>query len=88
MIQPPSKIRRVAFLGSPAIAVPALDGLVDAGLDVVLVVSGEDKRRGRGRQTSPTPVKERALALGLPVSTEVEDLLALDVDLALSLIHI
>lgn len=72
----------MAFLGSPAIAVPALDALVEAGLEVVLVVSGVDKRRGRGRETSPTPVKKRAIELGLPVSAEVDDLLLLDLDLA------
>lgn len=78
----PETVRRVAFLGTPAIAVPALVALVEAGYEVPIVVSGADKRRGRGRSTSPTPVKERALELGLDVTTEVDDVLDHDVDLA------
>ena len=52
-----------------------------AGHEVVLVVSGADKRRGRGKQTSPSPVKAAALELGLPVTADPEDLLAVDADL-------
>jgi len=78
----PETVRRVAFLGTPAIAVPALVALVEAGYEVPIVVSGADKRRGRGRSTSPTPVKERALELGLTVDTDVEAVLDHDVDLA------
>ncbi len=78
----PETVRRVAFLGTPAIAVPALVALVEAGYEVPIVVSGADKRRGRGRSTSPTPVKERALELGLIVDTDVEAVLDHDVDLA------
>jgi methionyl-tRNA formyltransferase len=78
----PATIRRVAFLGTPEIAVPALVALVEAGFEVPIVVSGADKRRGRGRSTSPTPVKARALELGLDVTTEVDAVLEHDVDLA------
>lgn len=73
----PSLIRRVAFLGTPDIAVPTLHALHDAGYHVPLVVSGADKRRGRGKERSPTPVKQRAIELGIPVSTDVDELLAL-----------
>jgi methionyl-tRNA formyltransferase len=78
----PDTIRRVAFLGTPTIAVPALDALRAAGYEIPIVVSGADKRRGRGRSTSPTPVKERALELGLQVTTEVDAVLDHDIDLA------
>jgi len=71
----PLLIRRVAFLGTPQIAVPTLRAIHAAGYDVPLVVSGADKRRGRGKQTSPTPVKAAALDLELSVTTEVDDLL-------------
>lgn len=73
----PEDIRRVAFLGSPGIAVPTLDALHEAGYEIPLVVSGVDKRRGRGGKTSPTAVKARAIELGLSVSSDVDDLLAL-----------
>jgi len=72
----PGAIRRVAFLGSPGIAVPSLVALHEAGYELPIVVSGADKRRGRGGKTSPTAVKAKALELGLDVTTEVDDLLA------------
>jgi len=72
----PGAITRVAFLGTPQIAVPTLHAIHEAGFEIPLVVSGADKRRGRGKSTSPTPVKAAALELGLDVTTEVDDLLA------------
>ena len=70
----PEVIRRVAFLGTPQIAVPTLLALHDAGYEIPLVVTGPDKRRGRGRSTSPTPVKASAVELGLDVTTDIADL--------------
>ena len=49
-------------------AVPPLEALHAAGFDIALVVTGEDKRRGRRAEPSPTPVKLAALALGIPVA--------------------
>lgn len=66
---------RLVYLGTPAIAVPSLEALVAAGHDVALVVTGEDKRRGRGNDLSPSPVKAAAIALGLPISHAVDDVL-------------
>lgn len=74
-------IRRIAYLGTPDVAVPPLQALVTAGFDVPLVVSGPDKRRGRGSTLHPSPVKAAALELGLEVTDRVDDLLDLDVDL-------
>ena len=76
----PDEIRRVAFLGTPSIAVPTLSALIEAGYEVPLVVSGADKRRGRGKETSPTAVKALALEHGLAVSTDVDDILAKHVE--------
>ncbi len=56
---------KLVYLGTPDMAVPPLRALVDAGHDVVLVVTRVDKRRGRGSATSPSPVKAAALELGL-----------------------
>jgi len=58
---------RLVYLGTPALAVPPLEALVAAGHDVVLVVTGADKRRGRGNETSPSPVKQSATRLGIAV---------------------
>ena len=69
------------FLGTPAMAVPPLRALVDAGFEVPLVVTRADKRRGRGGGTSPSPVKAAAEELGLAVSHEVDDVLDVGADL-------
>jgi methionyl-tRNA formyltransferase len=63
------------------VAVPPQRGLVAAGFDVPLVVSGADRRRGRGSATSPSPVKAAALELGLPVTDRVDDVLDVSADL-------
>jgi methionyl-tRNA formyltransferase len=56
-------------------AVAPLRALVEAGHEVVLVVTRIDKRRGRGSDTAPSPVKAAALELGLAVSHDVDDVL-------------
>ncbi|AXJ01832.1 methionyl-tRNA formyltransferase [Cyclonatronum proteinivorum] len=59
---------RIVFMGSPDFAVPSLEKLVGQSVhEVVAVVSGTDKKRGRGGALSPTPVKAKALELELPV---------------------
>jgi len=73
---------RLAYLGTPAMAVPPLQALAKAGHDVVLCVTRPDKRRGRGGRTTPSPVKEAAIALGIPVSHELGDLSGSAADLA------
>ncbi len=73
---------RLAYLGTPDMAVPPLRALVEAGHDVALCVTRPDRRRGRGGHTTPSPVKEAATALGLTVSHDMDDLLAAGVELA------
>src|SRR5580704_16357596 len=73
---------RLAYLGTPQLAVPPLRALVDAGHDVVLCVTRPDRRRGRGGQTTPSPVKAAADELGIAVSHDMNDLLAAGVELA------
>jgi methionyl-tRNA formyltransferase len=58
---------RLVFLGTPAFAVPTLDRIVEAGHQVLAVVTQPDRPRGRGQHPSPPPVKEAAARLGLPV---------------------
>ncbi len=72
---------RLAFLGTPAMAVPSLHALVDAAHEVVIVITGADKRRGRGSELSPSPVKSAAVELGLDVGHSVEDVLGREVEL-------
>ncbi len=77
------RINRVAYIGTPAIAVDPLLKLVEEGYDIPLVVTGPDKRRGRGSSTSPSDVKREAERLGLNVSSNIDDLVSIDVDLAI-----
>ena len=63
---------RLVFLGSPALAVPPLRALHDAGFPIDLVVTNPDRRRGRGGRTAPTPVKAAATKLGIPVAHDVD----------------
>jgi methionyl-tRNA formyltransferase len=72
---PVGPVRRVAFLGTPELAVPVLRALVEAKIDVGHVVTRVDKRRARGNDLYPSPVKVAALELGLTVSHKVDDLL-------------
>ena len=78
---PPSHVRRIAFIGTPEAAVPVLRALVEAGFEVPIVVTGPDRRRGRGGEVSFTPVKHFAVDHGIEVSSSVEDVLDHDVDL-------
>ena len=64
---------KLVYLGTPEMAVPPLRALVEAGHEIVLVITRVDKRRGRGSEVSPSPVKAAALDLGLAVSHDVND---------------
>jgi len=58
---------RLIFLGTPLFAVATLERAVQAGHEVLLVVTQPDRPRGRGQHPAAPPVKEAALRLGLPV---------------------
>ncbi|HTT91854.1 MAG TPA: methionyl-tRNA formyltransferase [Acidimicrobiales bacterium] len=67
---------KLAFLGTPEVAAGTLRALVEAGHDVVAVVTRADTRRSRGPASSPSPVKAAAVELGLPVVYKPADILA------------
>ncbi|MFN3924700.1 MAG: methionyl-tRNA formyltransferase, partial [Pseudarthrobacter sp.] len=58
---------RVLFAGTPAVAVPSLDALVEAGFDVVAVLTRPDAPVGRKGVLTPSPVAARAAELGIEV---------------------
>ena len=58
---------RVVFMGTPDFAVGTLKALIDAGHEVIGVVTQPDKPKGRGKTLMPTPVKEVALRHQIPV---------------------
>jgi methionyl-tRNA formyltransferase len=58
---------RVLFAGTPAVAVPSLNALIEAGFDVVAVLTRPDAPIGRKRVLTPSPVAARAAELGIEV---------------------
>lgn len=83
---------KLAFMGSPDFAVPALRALVAAGHEVAAVYAQPPKPAGRGQRETPCPVHAAALELGLPVRTppklrrneeELAAFRALDLDAAI-----
>lgn len=58
---------RIVFMGTADFATPGLHRLVEAGHDVLGVITQPDKPVGRRREVRPGPVKAAALEMGLPV---------------------
>ena len=58
---------RIVFFGTPEVAVPYLTALIEAGHEIVAVVTQPDRPAGRGRKSRPSAVKEAALDTGLRV---------------------
>ncbi|AUI52367.1 methionyl-tRNA formyltransferase [Arthrobacter crystallopoietes] len=58
---------RVLFAGTPQVAVPSLEKLVEAGFEVAAVLTREDAPVGRKKTLTPSPVAARAQEMGLPV---------------------
>jgi len=74
--------KRLAFVGTPELSVPFMTSLCSSGYDIGVVVTGEDRRRGRGEEPSPSPVKRSAIEMGLPVIHEIEEVENFEIDLA------
>jgi methionyl-tRNA formyltransferase len=66
---------KLVYVGSPDAAVAPLRALVEAGHEIVMVLSQPDRKRGRGSALVASPVKAAALALGLVVTDRADDLL-------------
>lgn len=81
---------RLLFAGTPEVALPSLDALLDSPHEVVAVLTRPDAPAGRGRRLTPSPVRVRAEEAGVPVLTPstlrdpevAAQLAALDLDLA------
>lgn len=58
---------RILFMGTPDFSLFSLRALVEAGEDVIGVVTQPDKPKGRGYALMPPPVKVYAEECGLPV---------------------
>ena len=60
---------RLAFAGTPEVALPSLEALLSSEHEVVAVITRPDARAGRGRALLPSPVRVRAEEAGLEVLT-------------------
>ncbi|MEP7319560.1 MAG: methionyl-tRNA formyltransferase, partial [Panacibacter sp.] len=58
---------RIVFMGTPEFAVSSLNALVEAGFNVVGVVTAPDKPAGRGMKMNESAVKKYAIEKGLTV---------------------
>ncbi|CCH54814.1 methionyl-tRNA formyltransferase [Fibrisoma limi BUZ 3] len=58
---------RIIFMGTPEFAVASLQRLIDAGKNVVAVITAPDRPSGRGLQVVSSPVKKAAETAGIPV---------------------
>ena len=58
---------KLVFAGTPGVAVPSLDALMESRHEVAAVVTRPDATAGRGRRLTPSPVAIRAAELGLKV---------------------
>ncbi len=80
---------RIVFMGTPEFAVASLDALVQAGCNIVGVITAPDKPAGRGMKLTESAVKKYAVENGLHVlqpeklknAVFLEDLKALNADL-------
>lgn len=52
---------KIIFAGTPDFAVPALAAIIEAGHDVVMVLTQPDRPSGRGMKLTPSPVKQLAV---------------------------
>jgi methionyl-tRNA formyltransferase len=59
---------KLIFAGTPEFAASALDALVAAGHEVLLVLTQPDRPAGRGMKLTASAVKQSALRHGLPVA--------------------
>ncbi|MFS0915706.1 methionyl-tRNA formyltransferase [Brevibacillus sp. 179-C 1.1 NHS] len=86
------KDARILFMGTPDFAVSSLTAVLEAGYNVIGVVTQPDRPVGRKQVLTPPPVKEAALRHGLLVlqpekikaEEALEEVLALDFDLIIT----
>lgn len=63
---------RIAFAGTPEVAIPPLQALIDAGHEIVAVITRPDAPSGRGRTLTSSPVAAFAEERELPVLKPVK----------------
>jgi methionyl-tRNA formyltransferase len=57
---------KIVFFGSPALALPSLNKLLETNHSIDLIITQPDRPSGRGKKLMPCPVKKTALDLNIP----------------------
>jgi methionyl-tRNA formyltransferase len=70
--QPTNNNPRIIFMGTPEFAVASLDALVQAGCNIIAVITAPDKPAGRGMKLTESAVKKYAVDKQLPVLQPVK----------------
>lgn len=76
---------KIVFMGTPDFSVPVLRSLIEAGYEVIGVVTQPDRPVGRKRVLTPPPVKVEAEKHGIPVLQPEKIRIREDLDQVLSL---
>ena len=63
---------KIVFMGTPDIAVPCLQKIIDEKYEILGVVTQPDKPNGRGKKLGMSPVKELAIENNIPVYQPVK----------------
>src|SRR5690625_270547 len=62
-----SKKLKIVFMGTPDFAVGVLDAMIEAGHQVISVITAPDRPAGRGRRLTASAVKQYAASKQIPV---------------------
>jgi methionyl-tRNA formyltransferase len=60
---------RLAFMGTPAFALPTLEAIIEKGHEIAAVYTRAPRQAGRGLAERPSPVHELASAKGMRIET-------------------
>lgn len=63
---------KIVFMGTPDFSVPTLEAMIEAGHEVIAVMTQPDKPKGRGKAMAYPPVKEKAIEYNIPVYQPVK----------------
>ncbi|PBE75145.1 methionyl-tRNA formyltransferase [Clostridioides difficile] len=63
---------KIVFMGTPDIAVPCLQKIIDEKYEILGIVTQPDKPKGRGKKLGMSPVKELAIENNIPVYQPVK----------------
>ncbi|WOW20605.1 methionyl-tRNA formyltransferase [Clostridioides difficile] len=63
---------KIVFMGTPDIAVPCLQKIIDENYEILGVVTQPDKPKGRGKKLGMSPVKELVIENNIPVYQPVK----------------